>query len=85
MKHRLVLVALCALALAACGEKEEPTTAGAPARERLTLVLDYFPNADHAGIYAAEATGAFARAGLDVDIRVPGDPAEPLKRRSCPF
>ena len=75
----LALVAVCALALSACSEKEEPTATAKPKREKLTLVLDYFPNADHAGIYAAEATGAFERAGLDVDIQVPGDPSDPLK------
>ena len=42
-------------------------------------MLDYFPNADHAGIYAAQATGAFERAGLDVEIQTPPDPAAPLK------
>ncbi len=72
------LVLACALAaFPGCGEKKEPT--GPPARERLTLMLDFFPNADHAGIYAAEATGAFDRAGLDVQIRTPSDPAAPLK------
>jgi putative hydroxymethylpyrimidine transport system substrate-binding protein len=65
------------LSLAACGEKEERTSA--PPTERLRLVLDFFPNADHAGIYAAEATGAFRRAGLDVEIQTPSDPAAPLK------
>ena len=79
MTRQLALLAACAAILSACGEKQEPTTGAATAREKLTLVLDYFPNADHAGIYAAEATGAFERAGLDVEIRVPGDPAEPLK------
>ncbi len=79
MTRHLALVAVCAATLSACGEKQEPASGTAPAREKLTLVLDYFPNADHAGIYAAEATGAFRRAGLDVEIRVPGDPAEPLK------
>jgi putative hydroxymethylpyrimidine transport system substrate-binding protein len=73
----LPLALAAALLLAACGEKEEPT--GAPKRERLTLMLDYFPNADHAGIYAAQATGAFERAGLDVDVQAPSDPAAPLK------
>jgi putative hydroxymethylpyrimidine transport system substrate-binding protein len=68
---------LAALTLGACGEKEEPT--GAPARESLTLVLDYFPNADHAGIYAARARGLFERQGLDVRIVTPPDPAAPLK------
>jgi putative hydroxymethylpyrimidine transport system substrate-binding protein len=42
-------------------------------------MLDYFPNADHAGIYAAQGTGAFDRVGLDVDVQAPSDPATPLK------
>jgi putative hydroxymethylpyrimidine transport system substrate-binding protein len=41
-------------------------------------VLDYTPNADHAGIYAARATGEYRRAGLDVQIEIPPDPAAPL-------
>ena len=73
----LVLLALAALLLAACGERKEPTAA--PAQQRLRLMLDYFPNADHAGIYAAKANGAFSRAGLDVQIQTPSDPAAPLK------
>ena len=72
-----LLLTLPALALAACGEKEDET--GAPPRERLTLMLDYFPNADHAGIYAAQASGAFSDVGLDVRIQAPSDPAAPLK------
>ncbi len=79
MIKQLAVVAAGTLALSACGGKQDPTTTAAPKREKLTLVLDYFPNADHAGIYAAQATGAFDRAGLDVEIRVPGDPSEPLK------
>ena len=79
MLRPLTLVLLCALGLAACGEKTEPTAGTKPKLEKFTVVLDYFPNADHAGIYAAQASGAFAKAGLDVDIKVPGDPAEPLK------
>jgi len=68
------------LLLAACGEKEEPeANAGAAPRERFTLLLDYFPNADHAGIYAAQATGEYERAGLDVRIEAPPDPAAPLR------
>jgi putative hydroxymethylpyrimidine transport system substrate-binding protein len=67
-----------ALVAAGCGEKEEPT-GGAPPRERLTLVLDYFPNADHAPIYAAQGEGFFEQVGLDVEIQTPSDPAAPLK------
>ncbi len=74
----LVLPAvLLALALAACGEKEETTGGGAS--ERVDLVLDYLPNADHAGIYAAIQQGDFDAAKLDVKPRTPSDPSAPLK------
>jgi putative hydroxymethylpyrimidine transport system substrate-binding protein len=72
-----VLTAVCVIALAACGEKKEPTAA--PKHESVRLMLDFFPNADHAGIYAAQGTGAFRRAGLDVSIQTPSDPSAPLK------
>jgi putative hydroxymethylpyrimidine transport system substrate-binding protein len=73
-----VLLALAAvLAVAACGERKE--TAGAPKPETMRLSLDWLPNADHAGLYAAQGTGAFRRAGLDVKIQTPPDPSAPLK------
>ena len=61
-----ILVALLACVLfAACGEREEPTGAsGAPTR--VSLLLDYLPNVDHAGLYAAQGEGLFERARLDV-------------------
>ena len=71
-------VLLTASVLAAgCGERQDPV--GPPQREPLDLVLDYFPNADHVGIYAALADGEFGRVGLDVRPRPPSDPAAPLK------
>ena len=66
--------------MAGCGEKPEPGAGATPGKlEPFTLVLDYFPNADHAGIYAAQAAGEYRKAGLDVKIKVPPDPAAPLK------
>jgi putative hydroxymethylpyrimidine transport system substrate-binding protein len=81
MTRRLLpLLTACALALAACGEKSEPETgAGSGPAEPLRLMLDYFPNADHAGIYAAKESGAYSNAGLDVKITPPPDPSAPLK------
>jgi putative hydroxymethylpyrimidine transport system substrate-binding protein len=73
----VALALIAALTLAACGERTEST--GSPAPQSLRLMLDYFPNADHAGIYAAKANGAFQKAGLNVDVQVPSDPAAPLK------
>ena len=74
----VVPVVLLALGLAACGEKEE-TTGAAATPERVDLMLDYLPNADHAGIYAAIEGGEFEAAKLDVKPRTPSDPSAPLK------
>lgn len=71
-----VLVVL-ALGLAACGERREATGGGRA--QRLDLVLDFVPNADHAGIYYALGRGQFTQAGLDVRPRTPSDPSAPLK------
>jgi putative hydroxymethylpyrimidine transport system substrate-binding protein len=80
MKRLAVLLALGLLATATgCGEKDEPDANTSTKPEHMRLVLDYFPNADHAGLYAAQAAGEFQRAGLDVEITAPPDPAAPLK------
>jgi putative hydroxymethylpyrimidine transport system substrate-binding protein len=82
LRPPLAILLAVALALAAlgvgCGEKEDVLEPGEP--QPLTLMLDYFPNADHAGIYAAAGNGDFADAGLDVTIRQPPDPAAPIKQ-----
>jgi putative hydroxymethylpyrimidine transport system substrate-binding protein len=64
--------------LAGCGEKEDVLEPGGS--KRVELMLDYFPNADHAGIYSAQAAGYFEQAGLDVEIRTPPDPSAPIKQ-----
>ena len=53
----LLLIALCALVASGCGEKEDVLQP--EGSKRIELMLDYFPNADHAPIYAAEAAGHF--------------------------
>ena len=78
MRKLAPLAVLAALALAGCGEKEDVLEPSGS--KQVELMLDYFPNADHAGIYAAEAAGHFKQAGLDVTIRQPPDPAAPIKQ-----
>ena len=81
MKRAVALVSafvLTALALSACGEKHDRVGSGG-ASSSLTLMLDYLPNADHAGLYQALADGEMAKVGLDVHVQVPSDPAAPLK------
>ena len=72
-----LLAVACVLALGACGEKTEST--GPAQQESVRVMLDFFPNADHAGLYAAQGTGAFQRAGLKVSMQAPSDPSVPLK------
>ena len=42
-------------------------------------MLDFFPNADHAPLYAAIAQGDFRAVGLDVQPQTPAEPSDPLK------
>lgn len=79
MKRVIPLIAVLALAVAGCGEKHEAVTAAAGSRQSLTLMLDWFPNADHVGIYRALAEGDFTKAGLDVHLQIPSNPAAPLQ------
>jgi putative hydroxymethylpyrimidine transport system substrate-binding protein len=74
----MALLCAAALLLAGCGEKEDVLEPAGS--KRIELMLDYFPNADHAGIYAAQAGGHFEQAGLGVEIREPPDPAAPVKQ-----
>ncbi len=73
----LLLAVSAAGALSACGAKQDVVTA--PATEPFTVMLDWFPNADHAALYSAIAHGDFRAVGLDVKPVVPSETAEPLK------
>lgn len=70
---------LATLGLAACGEKSEQSAATAPPRAQLSVLLDFFPNANHSGFFAAQGNGLFEQAGLDVSLQTPDDPATVLK------
>ena len=72
-----MMTALCALAISACGTATNVTSA--PRTKPFTVMLDWFPNADHAPLYTAIANGYFKAVGLDVHPIVPSETAEPLK------
>jgi putative hydroxymethylpyrimidine transport system substrate-binding protein len=78
MRPTIALLLAAAALLAGCGEKDDVLEPSGS--KRVELMLDYFPNADHAGIYAAQAGGHFKQAGLGVEIRQPSDPAAPIKQ-----
>jgi putative hydroxymethylpyrimidine transport system substrate-binding protein len=78
LRTRVAAIALaCALTLSACGSTHDVVSA--PQAKPFTVMLDWFPNADHAPLYAAIAHGDFRAAGLDVHPVVPSETAEPLK------
>jgi putative hydroxymethylpyrimidine transport system substrate-binding protein len=70
------LIAL-ALVVSGCGAKQDVISA--PSAKPFSVMLDWFPNADHAALYTAIARGNFRAVGLDVQPVVPAETAEPLK------
>ena len=49
------------------------------AADKITLLLDWFVNPDHAPLIVAQEKGFFARQGLDVEIIAPANPNDPPK------
>ena len=47
--------------------------------DRYTVILDWLININHAALFAAKQTGAFSRAGLDVQLVSPSDPDSPAR------
>ncbi len=71
----------CAAGRAACARlRREVRGRGDASPTPFDLALDFYVNADHAGIYTALENGYFADAGLDVKPRVPSDPSAPIKQ-----
>ena len=69
---RILAAALATLALAGCGSS-------APGLVHATLVLDFVPNAVHAGIYRALAAGYYRRAGIDLQVIPPSSTSTTLE------
>lgn len=47
--------------------------------QKLTVMLDWFPNPDHAPLIIAQQEGYFKKQGLDVELIGPADPSDPPK------
>jgi ABC-type nitrate/sulfonate/bicarbonate transport system substrate-binding protein len=71
----LGILALLLLPLGLAGCQPAGTTTVAPTTTRplqkITFLLDWTPNTNHTGIYAAEKLGYYAEQGLDVEIIQP--------------
>jgi putative hydroxymethylpyrimidine transport system substrate-binding protein len=51
----------------------------AAAADKITVLLDWFLNPDHAALVIARTQGFFAKRNLDVELIVPADPSAPPK------
>ena len=71
-KTLLVALSVC---LAAAVLAPKPSGAA----EKMTLMLDWFINPDHAPLFVAQEKGYFADAGLEVELIAPADPNDPPK------
>ncbi len=63
----LLFLALATIMAVACG--------GGDGKEKVKLALDWFPNANHAGLYMALEKGYFDEENLEVEMYTPSDPS----------
>ena len=68
---RLLLLTLCLLPVPAAALAQPP--------EKLTVLLDWFVNPDHAPLFVAKELGMFAKHGLEVELIAPSNPNDPPK------
>jgi putative hydroxymethylpyrimidine transport system substrate-binding protein len=87
-----VLLLSVLMVLPGCGSNNGPAASGSPSASsgtgaatadgephKLTIMLDWYPNAVHSFLYAAQSEGYFAEEGLEVDIQMPADSNDALK------
>ncbi len=66
-----IILCLALSVLAGCGKDRAGADDGK--LEKVQVVLDWTPNTNHTGLYAAKELGYFKEEGLDVDIILPGE------------
>ncbi|MDD2585406.1 MAG: ABC transporter substrate-binding protein [Syntrophomonadaceae bacterium] len=68
----LLLIVALLVSLTGCNQNQAQESQPAKA-EKVTIILDWFPNTNHTGLYAAKDQGYYAEQGLNVEILQPGD------------
>lgn len=75
----LLVALVLAVTVTGCGNENTNTNTDSGQMEKITFVLDWTPNTNHTGLYAAVENGYFAEEGLDVEIvQPPEDGADSL-------
>lgn len=74
----LLTISVC---LSGCTDRREKNLQSTPVGlTKVTLALNWFPEIEHGGFYAAKLNGHYEAAGLDVEI-LPGGPDAPVIER----
>ena len=76
---RIFILLLLILLLTSCAGAPSGGQGRQDGPDEVTLTLDWYPNADHAGVYVTEEQGYFEEADLEVEMRQPSDPAAVLQ------
>lgn len=69
-KFALLLIVVVAVTLSGCSHGT-PLTSNTSQLQKVTVLLDWFPNTNHTGLYVARDKGYFRDLGLDVTLLQP--------------
>ncbi|MCD7035867.1 ABC transporter substrate-binding protein [Metabacillus sp. GX 13764] len=75
MKKGILACLLLAVVLIAssCSSGKSANSGESASLKKVKVMLDWFPNTNHTGIYAAKEKGYYKKEGLDVEIVEPGE------------
>ena len=79
--HLIVSIAtvlVVVLIIGGCGEDTSQSSTE-PTQVKIKLALDWYPNANHIGLYIAQEKGYFFEEGLEVEMYTPSDPSTVLQ------
>lgn len=81
--RKLLFVTVFIFMLSACGKNDadspKDATTGEKELQKVSLMLDWYPNAVHSFLFVAQEKGYFKEQGLDVEIQMPADTNDPLR------
>ncbi|MEQ8200419.1 MAG: ABC transporter substrate-binding protein [Syntrophomonadaceae bacterium] len=70
-------LSICLLAAMMSGCAKKSSEPPKPEPQKVTVMLDWFPNTNHTGLYVAKDLGYYTEEGLDVDIVQPSQGSNP--------
>jgi ABC-type nitrate/sulfonate/bicarbonate transport system substrate-binding protein len=80
MKRAFMLGPLaCAMILAGCASNTSSPDIAAPVMQNASVVLDWYPNSDHGGLFTAIRRGYFTQHHIAMTARVPSDTSAQIK------